>query len=64
MEVVDMTIREIRKNLGLSQSKFALYFGIPVTNVQHWEQGVSKPPKYVVDLILRVIALESQLDKR
>lgn len=53
-----MTIREIRLKLGLSQSKFADYFEIPVVNIQHWEQGVSNPPKYVVRLIERVILLE------
>lgn len=58
-----MTIREIRSELGWSQQKFADYFGIPVTNVQHWEQGVAKPPAYVVSLIKRVIDLEYQLRK-
>lgn len=53
-----MTIKELRAGMGLSQRKFADYFGIPVVNVQHWEQGVAKPPEYVVRLIDRVIKLE------
>lgn len=60
---VFMNIREIRLKLGFSQRKFADYFDIPVVNVQHWEQGVSKPPVYVVKLIERVVDLESQLRK-
>ena len=39
-----MSVREIRAVLGLSQQKFADYFGIPVANIQHWEQGISTPP--------------------
>lgn len=53
-----MSIRELRKQTGWSQRKFASYFDIPVVNVQHWEQGVSKPPVYVVLLIERVLKLE------
>lgn len=56
-----MEIREIRKELGLSQRKFAECFGIPVVNVQHWEQGVSSPPPYVIALIRRVVDLERLL---
>lgn len=57
-----MMIREIRDSMGLSQRKFADYFGIPVVNVQHWEQGVAHPPAYVVDLIARVVELERKLN--
>ena len=56
-----MGIFAIRKEMGLSQQKFAKYFDIPVTNIQHWEQGVSKPPEYVVGLIKRIISLEKSL---
>lgn len=55
------SIREIRDNLGLSQRRFADKFGIPVVNVQHWEQGVAKPPAYVIGLIQRVVELESMI---
>lgn len=51
-------IRSVRKLTGMSQSEFGRYLGIPVVNIQHWEQGVSSPPKYVLDLIKRVISLE------
>lgn len=33
----------IRKNLGLSQSKFAKLLGISVSTLQNWEQGRRKP---------------------
>jgi transcriptional regulator with XRE-family HTH domain len=48
-------IRELRKTTNMSQSRFATYLGIPVANIQHWEQGVSSPPNYLVSLISRVM---------
>ena len=50
-----MKIKKLRKLTKMSQSKFAAYLGIPVVNIQHWEQGVSSPPDYVINLILRVM---------
>ena len=58
-----MSILEIRKSMNLSQRKFADYFGIPVVNIQHWEQGVSSPPEYVIHLIYRVVQLEQKLSE-
>ena len=48
-------IKELRKTTNMSQSRFATYLGIPVANIQHWEQGVSSPPNYLVSLISRVM---------
>ena len=53
-----MTVLECRKMTNMSQSKFANYIGVPVSTLQHWEQGYRTPPKYVIDLIHRVIKLE------
>ena len=47
------TIKELRTTTKMSQSKFATYLGIPVANIQHWEQGVASPPTYLVSLITR-----------
>lgn len=46
-----ITIKELRESTGLSQSKFAEKYHIPVGTLQHWEQGVRKPPEYVVYLL-------------
>lgn len=56
-----MNIREMRDKLDLSQSKFALYIGVPIATLQTWEQGVRKPPEYVINLIERVLRLEGKL---
>ena len=45
------TIKELREQTYLSQSKFANIVGIPVANIAKWEQGVSNPPDYVIKLI-------------
>lgn len=58
-----MTIKEIRQSTGLSQSKFAEKFNIPVTNLQLWEQGVNNPLKYVVYMIEKILLLESELNE-
>ncbi len=57
-----MTIQELRKETGLSQSQFAKKFDIPVGTLQHWEQGVRKPPRYVLSLVERVIAYEGRFE--
>lgn len=56
-----MTIKELRDKMGLSQSKFADYIGIPVRTLQTWEQGSRTPPEYVMGLIERVMRLEGKL---
>ena len=48
-------IKELRNTTRMSQNSFATYLGIPVANIQHWEQGVATPPNYLVSLISRVM---------
>lgn len=57
-----MTIYEIRIKTGLSQSQFAKYLNIPVSTIQHWEQGVRMPREYVVELIERLLKAEGIID--
>ena len=52
-------MKEFRLSTGLSQSKFADYFGIPVRTLQEWEQGRRKPPVYLLELLKRIWKLES-----
>lgn len=53
-----MTIKEMRAQSGLSQSKFAAMFNIPVRTLQAWEQEQSTPPEYVVRMMERIIQME------
>lgn len=46
-----MTIREMRLTLGDTQREFALRFHIPVRTILNWENGVRKPPQYVLEFL-------------
>lgn len=57
-----MDIKDIRQTTGLSQSKFAEHFGIPVRTLQQWEQGKSSPPDYVANMMAYILELEYKLN--
>lgn len=46
-----MTIIEMRRQLGATQSEFADRYGIPFRTIQNWEAGLRTPPEYVVSLL-------------
>lgn len=52
-------MKEFRLSTGLSQSKFAEYFGLPIRTLQEWEQGRRNPPEYLLKLLKRIWKLES-----
>lgn len=56
-----MKIKELRTSTGLSQSKFGAKFSIPAINIANWEQGVTKPPEYVVLMIETILNLEREV---
>lgn len=48
-------IKEIRKQTGLSQAKFAAYYHIPKRTLESWEMGQRECPGYVVELLRRAV---------
>lgn len=46
-----MNFKELRKATGMSQRKFAEYFGIPRRTVEDWERGITKCNPYLLDLM-------------
>jgi len=46
-----MDIREMRMQLGDTQSEFAARYNIPFRTIQNWEAGLRKPPEYMMDLL-------------
>lgn len=50
-EVSDMTIKEMREKLGLTQELFSQRYGIPRRTIQNWESGKRKPPAYVIEML-------------
>ncbi len=43
--------QELRKATGMSQTRFAEYFGIPRRTVQNWDLGLRQCPDYLIDLM-------------
>ena len=46
-----MEIRELRRQLGDTQSEFAHRYNIPFRTVQNWEAGIRRPPAYILELL-------------
>ena len=46
-----MIFKELRKQSGMNQTQFAIYFGIPLRTVQNWERGERQCPKYLLALM-------------
>jgi putative transcriptional regulator len=53
IELADPNVREIRSNMGLSQSAFAALLGVSPRTLQDWEQG-RRAPKGPAKSLLRV----------
>ena len=53
-----MTIADLRKQYGMTQQQFAVYFGIPKRTVENWDSGINKCPAYLISLIEYKLAHE------
>lgn len=51
-------IKEIRKQLGLTQKQFAVDYKIPQGTLENWEQGLSSPPDYLIYLMDKLMESE------
>lgn len=54
-------LKQLRKQIELSQSQFAKKYGIPVRTLQKWEQGVAEPLPYLMALIQDEIDIEEYI---
>lgn len=57
MELNQM-VRNARKQAELTQQQLSDKYKIPVRTLVDWERGVRTPPEYVVDLLLRCMAID------
>jgi transcriptional regulator with XRE-family HTH domain len=48
---IPMEIREMRMELGATQGEFADRYHSPFRTIQNWENGVRKPPAYIISLL-------------
>ena len=61
MEQLGGRIKALRCRLGLSQAGFADEFNIPKNTLQDWEHNRRMPPIYVVEMIEKLIAKDSDI---
>lgn len=57
-----MSIKELRKKTGLSQSQFAKKFHMSVRTLQHWEQEDYPTPTFVLFMVEYILDLEERLN--
>lgn len=54
----NVSILDLRKRTGLSQSKFANKFHLKLRTLQSWEQGYRNVPDSTLYMIERILDLE------
>jgi len=54
-----INVKNIRTNLGMSQTEFASAFGISVSTLRHWERG-DRSPRGPALVLLNVVSKEPQ----
>ena len=52
-------VKDVRKNMGMSQTEFASAFGISVSTLRHWERG-DRVPQGPALVLLNVVKKEPQ----
>lgn len=57
------TVKEIRKETGLTQADFAKKHEIPLRTLQSWECGEREPAPYIVKMLERLTALDGSQAK-
>jgi putative transcriptional regulator len=48
-------LRKLRVTTELSQRNFAERFNIPCRTIENWEEGITEPPDYVLELLTKVV---------
>ena len=56
-EFSPVDVKNVRANVGMSQSEFASAFGISVSTLRHWERG-DRTPQGPALVLLNVVAKE------
>lgn len=48
-------VKEIRESTGMSQKAFASMYGIPLSTLRNWEQGINSPAPYILNLLAKTL---------
>ncbi|MBT5954171.1 helix-turn-helix domain-containing protein [bacterium] len=64
-----VNVKKIRTDLGLSQQRFAMYFGFSPRTIQEWEQGRREPTGAIRNFLTVIsynpdVVQDALLDKR
>lgn len=57
----NITILELRKQTGLSQSQFAKKFHLSIRAVQSWEQGQRNTPEHILYMVQKILEYEERM---
>lgn len=57
----NITILELRKQTGLSQSQFAKEFHIQLKTLQSWEQGWRNTPECILYMVQKILEYEGRM---
>lgn len=58
---IPIEVRKLRDETGLSQNRFAVYFGIPCQTYQQWERKERTPSPYIPQMMDYIIKLEKKV---
>lgn len=56
-------IQKLRERTQMTQLDFSAMFNIPLNNLQKWEQGINRPPIYVIQMMTRIIDMSEEIDQ-
>lgn len=56
-------IKQIRTELGLSQTRFGFKFHISPMNISMWETGRNRPTEYTMYMIEKILELEKKVEE-
>lgn len=59
---MEMDIKKFRSLINMSQRQFSAYFSIPLGTLRNWEQGIAKPPEYVLNMIIGNIRRDKMIN--
>ena len=51
-------LKLLRDQVGFTMRDLAIFLGVPKRTIENWEYGISKPPRYVMDLIIYKVTKE------
>lgn len=58
-----MTIKEARKQVGLTQKNLSDWLGIPRRTIENWDSGKNTCPEWCEKILIKIILNKDEYDK-